>query len=92
MKFNVRFDPRSLFARDLSRDLGVGEASWSFKTDFDVTAEDLEKPFADLVFEGLDTFATVSLVSPSEGVECARSTATDDGFALSAPTLLIIWY
>ncbi|KAI0089166.1 glycoside hydrolase family 2 protein [Irpex rosettiformis] len=39
----------------------IGEASWSFKTRFDVTEEELAKPNADLVFEGLDTFAAVSL-------------------------------
>ena len=44
---------------------GVGEASWSFKTQFDVTEEELAKPNADLVLDGLDTFATVFLVRTS---------------------------
>ncbi|KAI0772566.1 glycoside hydrolase family 2 protein [Irpex lacteus] len=39
----------------------IGEASWSFKTQFDVTEAELAKPNADLVFDGLDTFATVFL-------------------------------
>jgi beta-mannosidase len=42
---------------------GVGEASWAFKTEFEVSEEELKKPFADLVFDGLDTFATAFLVS-----------------------------
>ncbi|KAH8830756.1 glycoside hydrolase family 2 protein [Flagelloscypha sp. PMI_526] len=40
---------------------GVGEASWAFKTEFEVSEEELKKPFADLVFDGLDTFATAFL-------------------------------
>lgn len=37
----------------------IGEAEWAFKTVLDLTAEQLREPHADLVFEGLDTFATV---------------------------------
>ena len=44
---------------------GVGEANWSFKTEFDVGEHELAAPNADLVFDGLDTFATVTLVSLS---------------------------
>lgn len=39
----------------------VGEADWKFKTTFDVDEAELTKSNADLVFEGLDTFATVYL-------------------------------
>ncbi len=42
--------------------LGIGESSWSFKTVFEVTEDELRAPNADLVFDGLDTFASVSLV------------------------------
>ena len=41
---------------------GAGEANWEFKTSFPVTHSDLLVPHADLVFEGLDTFASVVLV------------------------------
>lgn len=43
-------------------DLGVGEAEWAFKTTFDTTQDDLAYSNVDLVFEGLDTFASVTLV------------------------------
>ncbi|GJE84980.1 glycoside hydrolase family 2 protein [Phanerochaete sordida] len=39
----------------------VGEADWSFKTSFAVDEKQLAAPNADLVFDGLDTFATVLL-------------------------------
>ncbi|KAF8639454.1 hypothetical protein AX16_010309 [Volvariella volvacea WC 439] len=39
----------------------VGESDWAFQSTFDVSEEVLASPHADLVFEGLDTFATVSL-------------------------------
>ncbi|EAU84749.2 beta-mannosidase [Coprinopsis cinerea okayama7 len=39
----------------------VGEAEWKFKSAFQVTEDELSAPNADLVFEGLDTFATVTL-------------------------------
>ena len=42
--------------------IGVGEKEWAFKTTFAVSSDDLELPNADLVFDGLDTFATVTLV------------------------------
>lgn len=41
----------------------VGEADWIFKTTFSTTAAELALPFHDLVFEGLDTFCRVELVS-----------------------------
>lgn len=42
---------------------GVGESRWAFKTTFEVSESDLSPSYADLVFDGLDTFATVQLVS-----------------------------
>ncbi|KAF9226510.1 glycoside hydrolase family 2 protein [Gyrodon lividus] len=39
----------------------VGETEWVFKNTFTVTEKDLTATNADLVFEGLDTFATVTL-------------------------------
>ncbi|KIY73725.1 glycoside hydrolase family 2 protein [Cylindrobasidium torrendii FP15055 ss-10] len=39
----------------------VGESSWSFKTEFDVSDSELQPENIDLVFEGLDTFASVKL-------------------------------
>ena len=44
--------------------LGVGEKEWAFKTTFTASDDDLKAPNADLVFDGLDTFATVTLVRP----------------------------
>jgi hypothetical protein len=41
---------------------GIGETDWAFKTTFEVTESELQAPHADLVFEGLDTYATVELV------------------------------
>jgi beta-mannosidase len=43
--------------------LGVGEKEWAFKTTLEVAESELASPNVDLVFEGLDTFATVKLVS-----------------------------
>jgi hypothetical protein len=42
---------------------GVGEADWAFMTTFDCTEGILSGPNVDLVFDGLDTFAAVKLVS-----------------------------
>ncbi|TFK43576.1 glycoside hydrolase family 2 protein [Crucibulum laeve] len=39
----------------------IGEAEWAFKTTFNVAEEELSAGNVDLVFEGLDTFATVLL-------------------------------
>ncbi|KAL0950040.1 hypothetical protein HGRIS_010048 [Hohenbuehelia grisea] len=39
----------------------VGEAKWAFKTTFQVAEQDLALQNADLVFEGLDTFANITL-------------------------------
>ncbi|KAH9948346.1 glycoside hydrolase family 2 protein [Amylocystis lapponica] len=39
----------------------VGEVPWAFKTQFTVTEAELAAPNADLVFDGLDTFAVVEL-------------------------------
>lgn len=43
--------------------VGVGEADWAFKTNFDVSQSSFNEPNVDLVFEGLDTYASVTLVS-----------------------------
>ena len=48
---------------------GVGEADWSFKTSFAVDEKQLAAPNADLVFDGLDTFATVLLVGAAHIIE-----------------------
>lgn len=45
--------------------LGVGEKEWGFKTTFTASNDDLKALNADLVFDGLDTFATVTLVRPN---------------------------
>lgn len=42
---------------------GVGEAAWAFKTTFTATEGETEADNFDLVFDGLDTFAVVELVS-----------------------------
>ncbi|KZT13063.1 glycoside hydrolase family 2 protein [Laetiporus sulphureus 93-53] len=39
----------------------VGEEPWEFKTEFTVYPSEIASPCADLVFDGLDTFATVTL-------------------------------
>ena len=59
---------RSCIARETSRrhfllEIGVGEADWVFKTTFSVTDAEHALPNIDLVFDGLDTYATVKLVS-----------------------------
>lgn len=41
---------------------GVGESDWIFRASFEMTAIHLADSNADLVFEGLDTFAVVQLV------------------------------
>lgn len=42
---------------------GIGEADWAFKTILEVSEQELSAPNIDLVFDGLDTFSVVSLVS-----------------------------
>ncbi|MCX6121142.1 MAG: hypothetical protein NTX44_05945 [Ignavibacteriales bacterium] len=39
----------------------IGEKNWIYETSFDVPAEILKKEFIELVFEGLDTYADVTL-------------------------------
>jgi beta-mannosidase len=53
---------------------GVGETEWAFKTSFEVSKEEHSAANVDLVFEGLDTFATVKLVCTfrSRPLACAR--------------------
>jgi hypothetical protein len=41
---------------------GVGEIEWAFKNTFEVEEDQLAADHVDLIFEGLDTFATVTLV------------------------------
>ena len=61
IKFNVNFsnDP-SLSRGDIS--LGVGEVDWAFKTELPIIESDLTAEHIDLVFDGLDTYATINLV------------------------------
>ena len=42
--------------------VGVGEKEWAFRITFATSSDDLQAPDADLVFDGLDTFVTVTLV------------------------------
>lgn len=42
--------------------LGIGESDWAFRTTFNVTNESLTEEHADIVLEGLDTYAVVELV------------------------------
>lgn len=39
----------------------ISEKNWLYETRFELTKEQLEKPYIDLVFEGLDTYANVYL-------------------------------
>lgn len=39
----------------------IGESEWAFKSTFTVTEEELRASHADLVFDGLDTFARIDL-------------------------------
>ena len=41
---------------------GIGEAEWAFKTTFAASEDEVAAENADLVFDGLDTFAKVELV------------------------------
>ncbi|ALN80930.1 glycosyl hydrolases family 2, sugar binding domain protein [Lysobacter antibioticus] len=47
----------------------IGLAQWEYRTSFDVDRATLKRAHADLVFEGLDTFATVQL----NGVELLKA-------------------
>lgn len=40
---------------------------WAFRTTFTASESELSAPNADLVFDGIDTFATIQLVSLSSG-------------------------
>ena len=42
--------------------IGVGEAEWAFKITFNITEKESALRNVDLVFDGLDTFAKVTLV------------------------------
>jgi beta-mannosidase len=41
---------------------GIGESDWAFKNTFEVSAKELAAINVDLVFDGLDTFASVEFV------------------------------
>ncbi|KAF8897495.1 glycoside hydrolase family 2 protein [Infundibulicybe gibba] len=41
--------------------LGIGESKWAFKTTFTASSEDVNAPNVDLVFDGIDTFASIAL-------------------------------
>lgn len=43
--------------------LGIGEVPWAFKSKFSASQSEVSAQNVDLVFDGLDTFATVTLVS-----------------------------
>lgn len=43
--------------------IGIGETDWAFKILFEVTEDEFASPNIDLVFEGLDTFAVIQIVS-----------------------------
>ncbi|KZT33739.1 glycoside hydrolase family 2 protein [Sistotremastrum suecicum HHB10207 ss-3] len=47
----------------------VGEKDWAFKTTFAIKREQLLAPNADLVFDGLDTYATIQL----NGIEILKT-------------------
>jgi len=71
----------------------VGEAEWAFKTEFQIAEHEISRPNADLVFEGLDTFATVSL----NGKEILKTTnqfvlhrVTVKNLLVSGPNKLLI--
>lgn len=51
------------YLSSLTLTIGIGESDWTFKNLFMVTDTDLAETHVDLVFEGLDTYATVTLVS-----------------------------
>jgi hypothetical protein len=42
---------------------GIGEEDWAFKTSFEAGDQELSAPNVELVFEGLDTFSVITLVS-----------------------------
>lgn len=44
---------------------GIGESEWAFKSHFYMTEDELKSPNIDLVFDGLDTFASVHVVRHS---------------------------
>jgi hypothetical protein len=56
---------------------GVGEADWAFKTAFVLDRLAIGAPNTDLVFEGLDTYATVLLVSIFLALSSALLASTD---------------
>ena len=55
--------PLDLGTPDLTVCSGIGEADWVFKSSFEASDREQSAPNVDLVFEGLDTFSVVSLVS-----------------------------
>lgn len=51
--------------------VGVGEREWLFATEFAYTPND--RPYAQLVFEGLDTICEIWLVSLDPGCSATNS-------------------
>ena len=45
---------------------GIGEVEWAFRTTFVASDAEVASENVDLVFDGLDTFAVVELVSPDD--------------------------
>lgn len=62
-KFNVSLSQSRSAVWTLTVIQGVGECDWSFKTTFAVDQNEYDAENIDLVFQGLDTFASIELVS-----------------------------
>lgn len=71
----------------------IGEKEWSFKTEFTVTDAELQATHADLVFDGLDTFATVLLngkeILQSENQFIAHRVPVKDTLKIGENTLVV---
>lgn len=57
---------------------GVGETTWAFKTTFELDDSLLAEPNVDIVFEGLDTYATIDLVCYASSVPMLSQFTPDD--------------
>jgi hypothetical protein len=60
---------------DSRTSLGIGESDWTFRTQFNITEREKAAKHVDLVFDGLDTYALVKLVStPFRLIVCISPT------------------